>query len=177
LQLQAFVVSPSNRLPERYVPRMALMRILVDGYSLLHAWPELTAGRAPHSAAARDELIRCLTLYQDACGTPITVVFDGKGTPNGTPVAASKPEMEVLFSRRGKTADQIIERAVHRFSDFGEVLVVTNDHAEQATVLSLGGAVSTCGNFIQEVENTLAEQAEDISHHNRREKHRFQRSK
>jgi hypothetical protein len=34
---------------------MPLVRILVDGYSLLHNWPELAPGKARHSAAARDE--------------------------------------------------------------------------------------------------------------------------
>ena len=156
---------------------MALVRILVDGYSLLHSWPDLAHGRPRHSAAARDELIRRLTLYQDACGTPITVIFDGAGAPNGTPAALSRPEMEVLYSRRGKTADQLIERAVHRFSAYGEVLAVTNDHAEQETVLSLGGSACTCANFIREIENTLSEQAEDIRYYNRQEQHRFQRRK
>src|SRR5450759_1973924 len=63
--------------------RMALVRILVDGYSLLHNWPELAPGRARHSAAARDELIRRLTLYQAAVGTPVTIFFDGASVPNG----------------------------------------------------------------------------------------------
>jgi uncharacterized protein len=156
---------------------MALVRILVDGYSLLHSWPELASSRPRHSAAARDELIRRLTLYQDACGTPITVIFDGGGAPSGTPAASSTPEMEVLYSRRGKTADQLIERAAHRFGPYGEVLAVTNDNAERETVLSLGGSVCSCWNFIQDIENALADVAEDISHYNRREKHQFQRSK
>lgn len=154
---------------------MALVRILVDGYSLLHNWPELANGRARHSAAARDELIGRLTLYQDASGTPLTVVFDGAGAPSGTPAASSTPEMEVLYSRRGQTADQVIERAAHRFSAYGEVLAVTDDQAERETVLSLGGSVCSCGNFVREVENALADLAEDIGHHNRRERGRFQR--
>jgi len=154
---------------------MALIRILVDGYSLLHNWPELANGWARHSAAARQELIRRLTLYQDAIGTPITVFFDGGGAPIGTPAAASTPEMEVLYSRRGQTADQMIERATHRFNSYGEILAVTDDHAERDTVISLGGLASTCSNFIQTIENTLAEQADDIKHHNRQERHCFQR--
>jgi len=156
---------------------MALVRILVDGYSLLHNWPELANGWPRHSAAARGELIRRLTLYQDAYGTPITVFFDGGGAPSGTPAAASTPEMEVLYSRRGKTADEMIERAVHRFGAYGEVLAVTDDQAERETVISLGGSACSCGNFIQSVESTLAELTDDIKHHNRRERHRFQRSK
>jgi predicted RNA-binding protein with PIN domain len=156
---------------------MGLIRILVDGYSLLHSWPELAPGRARHSAAARDELIRWLTLYQDAIGTPITIFFDGSGAPSGTPTAASRPELEVLFSRSGQTADQMIERAAHRYREYGEVMAVTDDHAERDTVISLGGSASSCLNFIQEVENTLKELADDIKDHNRRERHRFQRRK
>ena len=154
---------------------MALVRILVDGYSLLHNWPELAPRSARHSAAARDELIQRLTLYRDATGTPITVFFDGGGAPSGTPAALSNPEVEVLYSRNGKTADDMIERAANRFKSYGEVLAVTDDAAERETVISLGGMASSCWNFIQTLENTLAELADDIKHHNRHERHRFQR--
>ena len=154
---------------------MALIRILVDGYSLLHNWPELANGWARHSAAARQELIRRLTLYQDAIGTPITVFFDGGGAPIGTPAAASTPEMEVLYSRSGQTADDMIERATHRFGPYGEVLAVTDDRAEREMVISLGGSASSCWNFIQTVETVLAELTDDIKQHNRQERHRFQR--
>src|SRR4051812_45987007 len=101
---------------------MALVRILVDGYSLLHNWPRLAPGKPRHSAAARDELIHVLTLYRDAIGTPITIVFDGSGAPAGTPPPTSTPELEVLYSGAGQTADDVIERAAVRFKDYGEVL-------------------------------------------------------
>ena len=156
---------------------MALVRILVDGYSLLHNWPELARGRARHSAAARDELIARLTLYQDASGIPVTIVFDGAGVSTGRPPATASTQVEVLYSRKGQTADQMIERAVYRFGPYGEVMAVTDDHAERDTVSSLGGSASSCWNFILTVENTLAELGEDIEHHNRRERHKFQRRK
>src|SRR5882757_4944500 len=60
----------SNAPLPRYFGAMALVRILIDGYSLLHNWPELSPGNPRHSAAARDELIQRLTLFQDATGTP-----------------------------------------------------------------------------------------------------------
>ena len=152
---------------------MALVRILVDGYSLLHNWPQLAPGQPRHSAAARDELIRWLTLYRDAVGTPITVFFDGQGGRRGTPDALSVPEMEVLYSRSGQTADEMIERAAHRFAPYGEVLAVTDDFAERDTVIALGGFASSCASFIREVETALSDQADDIKHHNRRERLRF----
>ena len=74
---------------------MALVRILVDGYSLLHNWPELAPRKPRHSAAAREELIQRLAHYQDAIGTPITIFFDGGGAPAGTPAPTSTPDLEV----------------------------------------------------------------------------------
>jgi predicted RNA-binding protein with PIN domain len=156
---------------------MGLVRILVDGYSLLHSWPELAPGKARHSAAAREELIQRLSLYQDASGTPVTVFFDGSRPRSGTRAASSKVDVEVLYSRAGQTADEMIERAAYRFREFGEVLAVTDDRAERDTVISLGGSTSSCLNFIQTVGIALAEVAEDVKHHNRRERHRFQRKR
>ena len=156
---------------------MALVRILVDGYSLLHNWPGLAPGRARYSAAARDELIRRLTLYQDAVGTPVTIFFDGARVATGRPTAASTSEVEVLYSRKGQTADQMIECAVHRFGPYGEVMAVTDDHAERDTVISFGGSTSSCWNFIASVEDALAQQVDDIKYHNRRERQGFQQRK
>ena len=155
---------------------MSLVRILVDGYSLLHSWPELAPGKARHSAAARDELVRVLTLYRDATHTPISIFFDGSSPKMGGPSeTASTPEVEILFSRAGQTADQMIERAAYRFQPYGEVLAVTDDIAERETVINLGGMASSCWNFIQTVQNTLVELQNDIKHHNRRERNQFKR--
>src|SRR5262245_28289514 len=118
---------------------MGMVRILVDGYSFLHTCPEIARGHARHSASAREELIYLLTQYRDAIGTPITVFFDGLGAPDGTPNAPSSPQMEVLYSKEGRTADDLIERTVHGLSAYGEVLVVTDDFAERDTVRALGG--------------------------------------
>jgi predicted RNA-binding protein with PIN domain len=163
--------------PVSNVAAMALVRILVDGYSLLHNWPQLAPRKARHSAAAREELIHVLTQYRDAIGTPITVVFDGAGAPVGTPKVESTPELEILYSRSGQTADDVIERAAYRLVEFGEVLVVTDDNAERDTVLSLGSMASGCLSFIRTIELTLADLQSDLKHHNRKERQRFQRTR
>jgi len=157
---------------------MALIRILVDGYSLLHNWQELAPGKARHSAAAREELIHILTLYQDTVGIPITIFFDGSQPKfDGPSYTRSTPEVEILYSRAGQTADQMIERAAHRFQPYGEVLAVTDDTAERDTVIAMGGMASSCFNFILTVQNALADLQEDIKHHNRNERNKFNRRK
>ena len=154
---------------------MALVRILVDGYSLLHGWPQLAPGKQRYSAFARDELVRKLTQYRDATGTPVTIVFDGTGAASRESEVKSTPEVEIIFSRAGQNADQIIERAAHQLASFGEVLVVTDDNLERETVLAGGAHASSCLNFIQTVESVLAEMQNDLKHHNRRERNRFKR--
>jgi len=158
-----------------YGARVALVRILIDGYSLLHAWRELAPRDARHSAAARDALIAVLTQYQDVAGVPLTVFFDGQGAPAGAPKPASTRQVEVLYSKSGQTADDLIERTAYRMKPFGEVLVITNDHAECDTVMAVGGLVQGCDSFVAQVHATLGEMADDLKHHNRRERERYRR--
>src|SRR5215471_4844957 len=155
---------------------MALVRILVDGYSLLHHWPELAEGSPRHSEAARDALVDLLQLYQDACGTPVTVFFDGRGSRKSKPENASSNAVELLFSSGGQTADDMIERAAHRFQAYGEVLAVSDDLAVREMVGGFNGSVASCGNFIAMIQNALADLQEKLNNHNRSERNRFRRS-
>jgi predicted RNA-binding protein with PIN domain len=158
-----------------YFDCMALVRILVDGYSLLHNWPEIASGAPRHSARAREELVQILTQYHDATGEPITIFFDGSGAPKNIPKNESSRDVEVLFSRAGQTADDMIERAAHRFQSYGEVLVVTDDHAERDTVIGFGGSAASCENFIRMIGNTLTELQDELKNYNRAERNRFNR--
>ena len=153
---------------------MPIVRILVDGYSLLHAWPELAPGKPRFSVSAREELIHRLRQYGDATGTPITVVFDGQG-PAATVghESLSTREMEIIYSKSGQTADDIIERVTARLVNFGEVLVVSDDYAEKDTVRSVGGRTASCAYFIQDIRFTLSEFQKQLAKHNKNESKRF----
>ncbi len=156
---------------------MELLRILVDGYSLLHAWPDLAEGFPRHSREARDELVRVLTQYGDVVGTPVTVIFDGGGAPKGTPKVYSDANMEIIYSPRGKTADDLIERAAFRFCELGEVLVVTNDHAERDLVVSFGARAWSCDDFILDATAAFEQLSETVKRHNRQENRRFRKGR
>ena len=152
---------------------MAWVRILVDGFSLLHGWPELAPGNPRHSAVAREELIHRLTRYHDACETPITIVFDAAGSKRDADETPSTSGVEILYSRDGQTADQIIERAAYRLKSYGDVLVVTDDLAERETVTSFGCLTSSCENFVQQVETDLADLHRQLEALNLRERKQF----
>jgi predicted RNA-binding protein with PIN domain len=154
---------------------MSFVRILVDGYSLLHNWPELAPGRAPYCAEAREQLVNYLTQYHDATGTPITVFFDGSGRHTSACATRSTASVEILYSRQGQTADQLIERTVYRMVPHGMVLVVTDDHAERDTVVNLGGMTASSLHFISMIQQALNDVNHDIKHYNRRETRQFNR--
>jgi len=154
---------------------MAVVRILVDGYSLLHAWRELVPTEPRHSARAREALIRVLTQYADSVGTPITLFFDGTGAPKGLPKTDSPDSLEIVFSRDSKTADDLIERTAFRLKPYGEALAITNDYAERNTVISMGGLAQSCEDFVHDIEGVLNERDDFLKQYNRREANRYKR--
>ena len=154
---------------------MAIVRILVDGYSLLHAWRDLASGEPRHSATARDALIAELTQYADSTHTPITLFFDGSGAPAGTPKPCTPDGLEIIYSTKGKTADDLIERTAHRLKPYGEAIAVTNDFAERDTVISLGGMAQSCEEFIKDIQRVMKDRNHFVKTHNRREANRYKR--
>jgi predicted RNA-binding protein with PIN domain len=81
------------------------MRILiVDGHSIIFAWPELRKLHGRRTALARDELVKQLTAYQDASGVRVVAVFDGKGVKSNE--ATVPGGIQVFYSASGQTADK-----------------------------------------------------------------------
>jgi predicted RNA-binding protein with PIN domain len=110
--------------------------LIVDGHSVIFAWPDLRALHTRRTGAARDELVRQLTAYQDASGVRVVAVFDGKGAK---PNEATEPGgIQVFYSRAGQAADEIVERLVAKYGTEHELTVATDDHLERQTALSFG---------------------------------------
>jgi len=110
--------------------------LLVDGHSVIFAWPGLRAMHGRRTGSARDELVKQLTAYQDASGVRVVAVFDGKGEK---PNEATEPGgIQVFYSRAGQTADEIIERLVAKYGKEHDLTVATDDHMEQQTALTFG---------------------------------------
>lgn len=109
--------------------------LLVDGHSVLFAWPELRQQHSRKPSLARQELIRRLSTLHDSGRWRITLVFDGQigGKEVGQPNS-----LTVLYAPAGQTADSIIERIVDAHKGKGEIGVVTADLAERTAVESLG---------------------------------------
>lgn len=119
----------------RPAPDAAPRYLLVDGHSIIHAWPELRSLHTRQPTQARRELIRHLSDLHDSGRWRVTLVFDGRaGGKEETP----KDSLAVLYASGDQTADSIIERIVQAHAGKGEIGVVTADHAEITAVESFG---------------------------------------
>ena len=110
--------------------------LIVDGHSVIFAWPELRELHDKRTSSAREALVRRLRDYQDWTGVRVVVVFDGKGS---TPNESSEPgEIQIFYSRSGQTADAIVERLASKYGEHFKLLVATDDYGEQETVMACG---------------------------------------
>ena len=110
--------------------------LIVDGHSVIFAWPELRGLHARRSSLARESLLKQLRDYQDWTGVRVVVVFDGKGRKVG---ASSDPgDVQIFYSRSGQSADAIIERLASKYAKRYELLVATSDSMEAETVQACG---------------------------------------
>lgn len=110
--------------------------LIVDGHSVIFAWPELRALHTQRSSLARDALIKRLRDYQDWTGTRVAVVFDGKGAQLSA--TAEPGEIQIFYSRAGQTADSIVERLASKYAREFKLLVATDDLLEQETSSASG---------------------------------------
>ena len=131
--------------------------LLVDGHSVIFAWPDLRKLHARRSATARHELVKRLTAYQDASGVRVVAVFDGKGV--GANEASEPGGIQIFYSGAGQTADEIVERLVAKYASKHEMSVATDDQMERQTAETFGAiAVST-----EHLRALLDEAAGDLS--------------
>ena len=110
--------------------------LIVDGHSLIFAWPELRKLHARRSSLAREALIKRLRDYQDWTGVRVVVVFDGKGRK--IEATSGPADVQVFYSRTGQTADAIIERLASKYAKHFELAVATSDSMERETVQACG---------------------------------------
>jgi len=82
--------------------------LLVDGHSIIFAWPELRKLHERRSSLAREALIKQLRDYQDWTGVRVVIAFDGKA-PKISAISG-QGDVQIFYSRSGQTADTIIER-------------------------------------------------------------------
>ncbi|MCQ6563629.1 NYN domain-containing protein [Paenibacillus mendelii] len=112
--------------------------LLVDGYNMIGAWPELARLKAKSLEEARDRLLELLADYQGFSGMQIVVVFDAHQVP-GVGSSFSQYRVSVVFTKEKETADACIERLSSEMAMRSRNLyVATSDQVEQRVAFGKG---------------------------------------
>ena len=136
------------------------MKLIVDGYNVIHAWPSLKRLMAVSLEAARDKLVERLSVYGLVTGTDVTVVFDAHHSAARSNAEESVEGVRVVFTRKGHSADQAIERIAYDASGAGDVVsVATSDRFQRDLVRGMGGAVISA----TELERQVLEAEQELS--------------
>jgi uncharacterized protein len=132
-----------------------VQRLIVDGYNVIHAWPPLKRLLSTASLeAARDELVRRLSVLGMVSGEEVTVVFDAHHSQAMSNSEETVDGVRVVFTRKGHSADHSIERLAYQASQARDLITVaTSDRFQRDLVRGMGGAVVSA----QELERRVVE--------------------
>ena len=132
--------------------------LLVDGYNIIFAWPELRELAKINLDSARDKLMDIMCNYQGYRGCRLILVYDAykvKGNPGSV---MKYHNIEVVYTKEAETADQYIERTTHELgakprkyrvtvatSDALEQMIIWGNGATRMSALGLKAAVEAAG--------------------------------
>lgn len=114
-------------------------QIIIDGYNVIYTDNDLRRIACTNLEAARKELIVLLGRYLESRDLLATLVFDGRGGITESEVVIPG-KLQVLFSSRGQTADDVIVKTVLESGAPRRYLVVTSDQADIGSRLRPAGS-------------------------------------
>ncbi len=122
--------------------------VLVDGYNVIYAWPELKSLATDNIDAARDKLLDILCNYQGYCGRKLTVVFDAYRRNNTRPTEYDYYNIHVVYTAENQKADNYIERFANDNRGKYEITVVSSDGMIQIITRGLGCYIVSSNEFL-----------------------------
>jgi uncharacterized protein len=117
-------------------------RVIVDGYNVIHNWAPLKRLLDVSLEVARDKLVERLAVYAMVSASDVTVVFDAHHSAARMNSEELVEGVRVIFTRKGHSADHVIERIAYAAGEAGDAITVaTSDRTQRDLVRGMGGAV------------------------------------
>jgi len=128
------------------------MHLIIDGYNLLHITLPLFQGASEDFQRRRDQLIDQLASYRQRKPCDLTVVFDGWRGGWATEKRQRKRGIDLIFSKLGETADEVIKRLVKERGS--GAVVVTSDRDISKYAQRMSAAVIPSEQFRERIEHS-----------------------
>ncbi len=127
------------------------MNLIIDGYNLIKRIAVLRSEDRVAPELGREALLVRLAAYKKFKPHKITVVFDGSASVTSSP--GSEKGIRVVYSRHGKSADDVIRTMAQKYKT--GCSVVTSDRSLGADVEKAGGCVIKCEEFWDHIESAF----------------------
>ncbi len=135
--------------------------LLVDGYNIIFAWEELSSLAKTNIDSARDKLMDICSNYQGFVGGTLILVFDAYKVKGNPGTVLKYYNIYVVYTKEAETADQYIEKAVHKMGKKYQVTVATSDALEQMIIWG-AGAIRLSARGFREAVDAAARQIRDL---------------
>ncbi len=139
------------------------MHLIIDGYNLLHVNRSLMNLNSIQLQWERERLLDRLSTYQKLRPCGVTVVFDGWQEGWSTETREKKKGIEVIFSKLGEKADEVIKRLVKEKGS--GAIVITSDRDVARFAQKMDVAVIPSEQFQEKLSvgssDTLEESSEE----------------
>ena len=112
--------------------------LLVDGYNIIYAWPELKGFADENMDGARMKLTDTLSNYQGIRKCQIIVVFDAYRVQGHPEEIIDYNNIHIVYTREAQTADQYIEKFAHDNQKRYNITVATSDGLQQIIIRGAG---------------------------------------
>lgn len=142
-------------------PRQQERYLLVDGYNIIFAWEDLREMARDNVEGARTKLMDILCNYQGYIQDTLILVYDAYKVKGNPGMVQQYHNIHVVYTREAETADQYIEKTVHRIGRKYQVTVATSDALEQVIIWGQGAARMSAQELRREVENHTQQRLEE----------------
>ena len=128
--------------------------LLVDGYNIIFSWEELNELAKDNIHAACDKLMDILSNYQGYRKCTLILVFDAYKLEGHVEEIIPYHNIYVVYTKEAETADQYIEKTVHKIGRQYQVTVATSDGLEQVIIMGQGAHRISAQGLKKEIEDT-----------------------
>lgn len=108
--------------------------LIVDGYNIIGAWPELQKLKEENLEYARARLIEILSVHAALSKRKVILVFDAYQVKKNSGSREMIQGIEVIYTKENVTADMAIERLTAQIPKHQKVFVATSDRLQQETI-------------------------------------------
>ena len=128
--------------------------LLVDGYNIIYAWEDLKELADANLHAAQTKLMDILSNYQGFKKCTLILVFDAYKIEGHAEEVITYHNIHVVYTKEAETADQYIEKTVHKIGRENQVTVATSDGLEQIIIMGQGAHRMSARGLCDEIKAT-----------------------